>query len=56
MLARTDPDVAKHRGLTTFLVPLRQPGVEIQPVYTLSVNDQPDLLLRRPGGRLPPHR
>ena len=36
MLARTDPDVAKHRGLTTFLVPLRQPGVEIQPVYTLS--------------------
>ncbi len=36
MLTRTDPDVAKHRGLTTFLVPLRQPGVEIQPVYTLS--------------------
>jgi alkylation response protein AidB-like acyl-CoA dehydrogenase len=36
MLTRTDPDVAKHRGLTTFLVPLRQPGVEIQPVFTLS--------------------
>jgi alkylation response protein AidB-like acyl-CoA dehydrogenase len=36
MLARTDPDLPKHRGLTTFLVPLRQPGVEIQPVYTLS--------------------
>ncbi len=36
MLTRTNPDVAKHRGLTTFLVPLRQPGVEIRPVYTLS--------------------
>jgi len=36
MLTRTDPDVAKHRGLTTFLVPLRQAGVEIRPVYTLS--------------------
>ncbi len=36
MLTRTNPDEAKHRGLTTFLVPLRQPGVEIQPVRTLS--------------------
>jgi len=36
MLTRTNPDVGKHQGLTTFLVPLRQPGVEIQPVYTLS--------------------
>ncbi len=36
MLTRTNPDVPKHKGLTTFLVPLRQPGVEIQPVYTLS--------------------
>jgi 3-oxocholest-4-en-26-oyl-CoA dehydrogenase alpha subunit len=36
LLTRTNPDVAKHKGLTTFLVPLRQPGVEIQPVFTLS--------------------
>lgn len=36
MLTRTNPDVPKHRGLTTFLVPLRQPGVEIRPVRTLS--------------------
>ncbi|HLH28144.1 MAG TPA: acyl-CoA dehydrogenase family protein [Acidimicrobiales bacterium] len=36
LLARTNPDVPKHKGLTTFLVPLRQPGVEIQPVYTVS--------------------
>ena len=36
MLTRTNPDVAKHKGLTTFVVPLRQEGVEIRPVYTLS--------------------
>ena len=36
LLARTNTDVPKHRGLTTFLVPLDQPGVEVQPVYTLS--------------------
>jgi 3-oxocholest-4-en-26-oyl-CoA dehydrogenase alpha subunit len=36
MLTRTNPDVPKHKGLTTFLVPLRQEGVEIRPVHTLS--------------------
>lgn len=36
MLTRTNPDVPKHQGLTTFLVPLRQEGVEIQAVRTLS--------------------
>src|SRR4029079_16288426 len=36
LLARTNPDVARHRGLTTFLVPLGQPGIEAQGVYTLS--------------------
>ena len=36
LLARTNLEVPKHKGLTTFLVPLRQPGVEIQPVFTLS--------------------
>jgi len=35
LLARTDPDVPKHRGLTTFLVPLDAVGVEVQPVETL---------------------
>jgi alkylation response protein AidB-like acyl-CoA dehydrogenase len=36
LLTRTNPDAPKHKGLTTFLVPLRQPGVEIRPVRTLS--------------------
>jgi alkylation response protein AidB-like acyl-CoA dehydrogenase len=34
MLARTNPDVAKHKGLTMFIVPLKTEGVTIQPVHT----------------------
>jgi alkylation response protein AidB-like acyl-CoA dehydrogenase len=34
LIARTDPDAPKHKGVTLFLVPLKQPGVEIHPVYT----------------------
>jgi len=34
MLTRTNPDVAKHKGLTMFVVPLDSPGIEIQAVYT----------------------
>ncbi len=36
LLTRTNPDVPKHRGLTTFLVPMKQPGVDVQAVYTVS--------------------
>jgi alkylation response protein AidB-like acyl-CoA dehydrogenase len=36
MLTRTNPDVPKHQGLTTFLVPMKQPGVEVRAVHTLS--------------------
>jgi alkylation response protein AidB-like acyl-CoA dehydrogenase len=36
LLARTDPESDRHRGLTTFLVPLDSPGIEVQPVFTLS--------------------
>jgi alkylation response protein AidB-like acyl-CoA dehydrogenase len=32
VLARTDPDAPKHKGLTFFLVPMEQPGVEVQPI------------------------
>ena len=34
LLARTDPEVAKHKGLTMFIVPLKSSNVEIQPVFT----------------------
>jgi alkylation response protein AidB-like acyl-CoA dehydrogenase len=33
---RTNPAAPKHRGLTMFLVPLDTPGIEIQPVETIS--------------------
>ncbi|MHB8466188.1 MAG: acyl-CoA dehydrogenase family protein [Acidimicrobiales bacterium] len=36
LLTRTNRDAAKHKGLTTFLVPMDQPGIEVQAVYTLS--------------------
>jgi alkylation response protein AidB-like acyl-CoA dehydrogenase len=34
MLCRTNPDLPKHKGLTMFMVPLKAPGVAIQPVHT----------------------
>ena len=33
--ARTNPDVAKHQGITMFLVPLGIPGVEVRGIGTL---------------------
>ncbi|WP_435217817.1 acyl-CoA dehydrogenase family protein [Streptomyces sp. bgisy034] len=32
VLARTDPDVPKHKGLTMFVVDLRTPGVSLRPI------------------------
>ena len=34
LLARTDPNVPKHKGLTMFIVPLKAANIEIQPVFT----------------------
>ena len=34
-LTRTNPDVAKHKGLTVFLVPLDLPGIEIRGIGTV---------------------
>lgn len=35
LLARTNPDVPKHAGLTLFLVPMNSSGVEVQAVHTI---------------------
>ncbi|PEQ11839.1 acyl-CoA dehydrogenase [Novosphingobium sp. PC22D] len=34
MLARTNAEVAKHKGLTMFIVPLKAEGVEVQAIHT----------------------
>jgi alkylation response protein AidB-like acyl-CoA dehydrogenase len=36
LLARTDPDVVKHRGITAFLLPLDTSGVTIRPIRQMS--------------------
>lgn len=36
LLARTDPDVPKHRGLTMFIVPMRDPAVTVRPLRDMT--------------------
>jgi len=36
LLARTDPDVPKHKGLSAFAVPMRQPGIEQYPLRMIN--------------------
>jgi hypothetical protein len=35
LLARTDPEAPKHRGISYMLVPMRQPGVTVRPIEQL---------------------
>jgi alkylation response protein AidB-like acyl-CoA dehydrogenase len=36
LLARTDWDTPKHRGLTMFVLPMRQEGVEVRPLHQMN--------------------
>lgn len=36
LLARTDPNVAKHKGLTMFLLDMRTPGVDVRPIKQIN--------------------
>ncbi|CAN5650845.1 acyl-CoA dehydrogenase [soil metagenome] len=36
LIARTDPDVAKHQGITYFICPMDAPGVEIRPIIEMT--------------------
>jgi alkylation response protein AidB-like acyl-CoA dehydrogenase len=36
LVARTDPDVPKHNGLTYFVLDMHSPGVDVRPLYQMT--------------------
>lgn len=36
LMARTDPDLPKHHGISIFLVPMDTPGITVRPLWTLT--------------------
>jgi alkylation response protein AidB-like acyl-CoA dehydrogenase len=36
LVARTDWDVPKHNGISFFMLPMRQPGIEIRPIHQIT--------------------
>jgi len=36
LLARTDWDVPKHKGLSLFIMPMKQPGIEVHPLVQIT--------------------
>ncbi len=36
LLARTDPNVSKHQGISCFLINMRQPGIEVRPLVQIT--------------------
>ena len=36
LAARTDPNAAKHRGISTFVVDMNTPGIEVRPLVNMA--------------------
>ena len=52
LVARTDWDVPKHHGLTFFMLPMRQPGVEVRPIHQITGESEfNEVFLDRRQGR-----
>jgi alkylation response protein AidB-like acyl-CoA dehydrogenase len=62
LLARTDPDVDRHAGLTAFMVPMSTPGITVRPIREMTGESEfcevflddvrlpPDSVLGQAGG------
>ncbi|MDF5753451.1 acyl-CoA dehydrogenase family protein [Spongiactinospora sp. TRM90649] len=40
LLARTDPDAVRHRGISAFIVPLSAPGVTVRPIVLANGDEE----------------
>ena len=38
LMARTDPDAPRHRGISIFLIPMDTPGITVRPLWTIQNN------------------
>jgi alkylation response protein AidB-like acyl-CoA dehydrogenase len=36
LIARSDPDAVKHKGMTAFIIPMDLPGIEVRPISQIS--------------------
>ncbi|PON17722.1 hypothetical protein C2W62_11715 [Candidatus Entotheonella serta] len=36
LMARTNPDVPKHKGISIFLIPMDTPGITVRPLWTIA--------------------
>ena len=53
LLARTDPDVARHKGLSVFALPMHQPGVQQRPLKMINGVTREFVEVTLDGARVP---